>query len=96
MREACAHVRNSPPSRVPSLEKLLAPTPFIAVDRVSLRTDFDMDNPEHTGVVIANNKVVGTWASEYVTLGLDNPLFRLSICRFAVRGFAIRIYLLPI
>ena len=63
MREACAQLRNEnasrAPSRGPSIEQLLAPKPFIAVDRVSLKTDFDMDNnPEHCNpLIIANNKV---------------------------------------
>lgn len=48
LRDACAQVRNlhaeQTPSRVPSLEKLLTPKPFVAVDRFSLKTDFDMDH----------------------------------------------------
>lgn len=60
MREACDQVRkmnaSRAPSRVPSLEKLLTPKPFIATDRVSLKTDFDMDNPDPT-LVVNNPKV---------------------------------------
>lgn len=58
MREACAQVRKEATSRAPSVEKLvISPAPLIAVDRVSLRTDFDMDNPEQSKLVIANNQV---------------------------------------
>ena len=57
MREAFSQARNErgydlnasrpnsrAPSRIPSMETLLTPKPFVANERVGLRTDFEIDN----------------------------------------------------
>lgn len=66
MRETISQARNErgydhemnsrAPSRMPSMETLLTPKPFVATERVSLKTDFEIDNLDPT-LTINNPKV---------------------------------------